>query len=148
MSTVSMPLPHAIDGDIQSYRSNNHDSLLWGSEPPALDQKGAGPSAPTFTQRMQEMAGRKQPVSLPRLSEALIGDVLNRLDDRGAFADAYQAVEVIRQVQESPYEFFRELCRIVFTSLGTLPGASDDIPVPTLVARMRQLLPRLDFTTI
>src|SRR2546427_530311 len=109
MSTVSMPLPHAIDGDIQSYRSNNHDSLLWGSEPPALDQKGAGPSAPTFTQLVQEMAERKQPVSPPRLRGALRGVVLNRLDDRGAFADAFQTVELIRQVQESPYEFFREL---------------------------------------
>jgi len=46
----------------------------------------------------------------------------------------------MRRMQESPYELVRELCRMIFTSLGTLPGAGDQVPVPQLVSQMRRLL--------
>src|SRR6266567_631156 len=148
MATLPFPSMLSTPENRGSTLPEDHGSLLFGNAPPALDGSGAGPSAPIFVRLVQEMAERKQPVSLPRLSEALIGDVLTLLDNRSVLGDAYQAVEVMRQVQESPYEFFRELVRIVFTSLGTLPGAADTIPVSHLVSQMRRLLPRLDLKAV
>ena len=150
---ASLPLSRIslIDGTRESYHNDTsvreNDSLLWGSAPPELDAKGAG-SAPTFIQLLQEMAERKQAVSLQGLTEALVTDMLSMLEDRGALADAYQTVELMRSLLENPYEVSRELCRMIFTSLGTLPGASDTLPVPQLVSQMRRLLPRADLTAI
>src|SRR6266446_7424597 len=113
MATLPFPSMLSTPEKRGSTLPEDHGSLMFGNAPPALDGSGAGPSAPTFTQRMQEMTERKQAVSLSRLSETLVTDMLSMLEDRGAFVDAYQTVELIRQVQESPYELFRELVRIV-----------------------------------
>src|SRR6266581_3801280 len=131
MATLPFPSMLSTPENRGSTLPEDHGSLLFGNAPPALEGSGAGPSAPTFTQLIREMAERKQPVSVMRLTEAVVSDVLALLENRGVLTDAYQTVEVMRQVQESPYEFFRELVRIIFISLGTLPGASDDIPIPT-----------------
>jgi len=152
MATLPLSGISLIDRTRESYHNDTsvreNDSLLWGSAPPELEAKGAG-SAPTFIQLLQEMAERKQAVSLQGLTEALVTDMLSMLEDRGALADAYQAVELMRQVQESQYELSRELMRAVFASLGAaLPGSQDPLPVPTLAAQIRRLSPRVDLTAL
>src|SRR2546428_361955 len=151
MATLPLSGISLIDGTRESYHNDTsvmeNDSLLWGSPPPELDAKGAG-STPTFIQLLQEMAERKQAVSLQGLTGALVTDMLSMLEDRGALANAYQMVEPMRTLLESPYEFFRELCRMIFSSLGSLPGAADTLPVPQLASQMRRLLPRVDLASI
>ena len=147
MATLPLPSTLHTAGYTGSDLPENNGSLLFGGDPPALDVQGAG-LAPTLTQRIQEMAAQTQPVSLITLTEALVTDSLTLLEARGVLKDAYQAVELIRSLLESPYEVFKELCRMIFTSLGSLPGAADTLPVPTLVSQMRRLLPRVDLASI
>src|SRR2546430_11521470 len=134
MATLPLSGISLIDGTRESYHNDTsvreNDSLLWGSPPPELDAKGVGPPAPTLARLVQEMASQTQPVSLITLTEALVDDALTLLEARGVLRDAYQMVEIMRNMQENHYELFRELCRMIFTSLATLPGAGDDIPVP------------------
>src|SRR5437870_1026775 len=114
MATLLFPSRLHIAGNTGSALPEDNVSLLFGNAPPALDGSGAGPSAPTFVRLVQEMAERKQPVSLQGLTEALVTDVLTMLEARGVLADAFQTVELMRSYLEMPLELFREIARMLF----------------------------------
>jgi hypothetical protein len=83
------------------------------------------------------------------LSEALVGDITSMLEGRGVLQDAFQATELLRQMQESQFEIAREVTRLVFTSLASdLPGADKDLPAGQLEASMRRQLPRVDLAAM
>jgi hypothetical protein len=153
MSTLSLPVTSLIDANREGYQNDRsareNDSLLWQGMPPDLDGSGAGPVAPEFARLTRAMAAGEQAPSLGKLSEALVGDIVTMLEDRGVIQDAFQATELLRQMQESQFEIAREVARLIFISLAsTMPGADKDLPTAQLEASMRRVLPRVDFTAL
>src|SRR5437660_4696682 len=144
MATLLFPSRLHIAGNTGSALPEDNVSLLFGNAPPALDGSGAGPVAPEFARTVQAMAAGEQAPNLGKLTEALVGDVVQLLEAKGSLQNGYTAVETLRHLLEHQDKLSRKLIQVVFRSLGAvLPGAQDPVPASALASQMQRLVPRL-----